>query len=139
MGGGGPRLPSAGVADDPSFDLDAAGLRSDGAAVTGSVETLARKLEDALPAATTVQRRSRRMFSKEKVVEAIDVQLGTVRYSLTLDGQRTQTSRAQEVRGIVLKREPLALDAWLAAITGDLREQATANAEARDALERLLA
>lgn len=127
------------MADDPSFDLDAAGLRSDGAALTGGVETLARKLEDALPAATTVQRRSRRMFSKEKVVEAIDVQLGTVRYSLTLDGQRTQTSRAQEVRGIVLKREPLGLDAWIAAITGDLREQAAASADARAALERLLA
>jgi hypothetical protein len=126
------------MSDEPSFDLDAAGLRADGAALTTNVEVLARKLEDALPAACVVQRRSKRLFSKDKVVEAIEVQLGTVRYALTLDGQRTEATRAQEVRGVVIKREPLELEAWVTAITDELREQAESSAQARAALDRLL-
>lgn len=126
------------MSDEPSFDLDAAGLRADGAALSTNVEVLARKLEDALPQACTVQRRSRRLFSKDKVVEGIAVQLGTVRYALAIDGQRTQATRAQEVRGVVIKREQLDLDAWVTAIAEELREQAQSSADARAALDRLL-
>lgn len=126
------------MSDEPSFDLDAAGLRADGAALSTNVEVLARKLEDALPQACTVQRRAKRLFSKDKVVEGIEVQLGTVRYGLTVDGSRTQATRAQEVRGVVIKREPLELGAWVDAIAGELRVQAQSSAEARAALDRLL-
>jgi hypothetical protein len=126
------------MSDEPSFDLDAAGLRADGAALTTNVEVLARKLEDALPAACVVRRRAKRLFSKDKVVEAIEVQLGAARYVLTLDGQRTEATRAQEVRGVVIKREPLELEAWVTAITDELREQAASSAQARAALDRLL-
>jgi len=47
-------------------------------------------------------------------------------------------SRAQEVRGVVIKREPLELDAWVDALTGQLRELAEGSAAARAALERLV-
>ncbi len=126
------------MSDEPTFDLDAAGLRADGAAVGTSVEVLAVKLEDALGPACVVQRRSRRLFSKEKVVEGMEVTLGTTRYALTVDGARVEATRAQEVRGVVIKREPLGLQDWLDALAGELREQAAGSAQARDALERLL-
>jgi hypothetical protein len=126
------------MTDEPSFDLDAAGLRADGAALGTSVEVLAVKLEDALGPACVVERRSRRLFSKDKVVEGLEVTLGTTRYTLTVDGAQVDATRAQEVRGVVIKREPLTLQAWLDALMGELRERATDSAQARAALERLL-
>lgn len=127
------------MSDEPSFDLDAAGLRSDGAALGTNVEVLAVKLEDALPSACVVSRRSKRFLSKDKVVEGIEVTLGTVRYALSVDGQRVEAFRAQEVRGVVIKREPLGLDEWVTGIADALREQAETSAQARAALDRLLA
>jgi hypothetical protein len=124
--------------DELSFDLDAAGLRADGPDLVVAVEVLARKLELSLPKATTVQRRSRRMFSKDKVVESIEVRLGTTRYGLTLDGEDVCADRQQEVRGVVIKREPLDVADWVGALTAQLREQAADSAEARTALERLV-
>ena len=99
---------------------------------------LARKLEISLPQSTTVQRRSKRMFSKDKVVESIEVRLGTTRYGLQVDGDHVDADRQQEVRGVVIKREPLEVADWVGALTAQLREQAADSAEARAALERLV-
>jgi hypothetical protein len=124
--------------DEPTFDLDAAGLRADGPELLAGVEVLARKLEISLPRATSVQRRSRRMFSKDKLVETIEVRLGTTRYGMRVDGDRVEADRQQEVRGVVIKREPLELGEWVGALEAQLREQAEDSAEARAALERLV-
>lgn len=126
------------VSGEASFDLAAAGIRVDGAELAVTVEVLARKLELALPHATRVTRRAKRFLSKEKVVEAIEVTLGERRYALQVRGREVDAARAQEVRGVVIKREPLALDAWVEALTGDLGEQAQTSASAREALARLL-
>lgn len=126
------------MTDEPTFDLDAAGLRADGPDLVVAVEVLARKLEDSLPRATTVQRRSKRMFSKDKVVASVVVRLGTTRYGLQLDGERVTADRQQEVRGVVIKREPLDVADWVGALEAQLREQAADSAEARLALERLV-
>ena len=123
---------------DRGFDLDAAELRLGGADVATGVEVLAAKLEAALPAVTTVRRRSRGFLSREKVVEEIEVALGDWRYGLRVDDGRVETSRQQAVRGVVIRREQLDLDAWLAALTADLREQARTSEQARAALERLV-
>jgi len=124
--------------DEPTFDLDAAGLRADGADLTVGIEVLARKLEDALPQATRVRRRSKRLFGGDKVVDSIEVRLGTTRYGLQVDGQSVTADRQQEVRGVVIKREALELADWVSALTGELREQAQDSAQARSALERLV-
>jgi hypothetical protein len=126
------------MTDEPTFDLDAAGLRADGPELLAGVEVLARKLELSLPRATTVQRRSKRMFSKDKVVASIEVRLGTTRYGVQVDGERVSADRQQEVRGVVIRREPLELGDWVGALEAQLREQATASAEARAALDRLV-
>jgi hypothetical protein len=124
--------------DEPTFDLDAAGLRADGADLLVGIEVLARKLEDALPQATRVQRRSKRLFGGDKVVESVEVRLGTTRYDLQVDGHRVTAARRQEVRGVVIKREPLEVADWVNALTGELREQAADSAQARSALDRLV-
>ena len=126
------------MTDEPTFDLDAAGLRADGPDLLAGVEVLARKLEISLPKATSVERRSRRMFSKDKVVAAIEVRLGTTRYGVQVDGERVSADRQQEVRGVVIKREPLELAEWVGALEAQLREQAADSADARAALERLV-
>jgi hypothetical protein len=123
---------------DDSFDLDASTLRADGADLSVYIEVLARKLEDALPAETDVRRRSKGFLSREKVVEIIAVSLGDRRYTLEREGRGVTASRAQQVRGVVIKREPLELDAWVAALTGQLSELAAGSATARTALERLV-
>jgi hypothetical protein len=126
------------MSDLPSFDLDAAGLRADGRDLTAGVDVLAVKLEAALPSQCHVERRSRSLFNREKVVEAIEVRLGEARYSLRLHRGRVETSRDKEVRGVVIKREALGLAEWVAGLEADLREQAETSAAARAALERLV-
>lgn len=123
---------------EPTFDLDAAGLRADGADLLVGVEVLVRKLEEALPQATRVQRRSKRLFGGEKVVRSAEVQLGTMCYGLRVDGERVVADRCQEVRGVVIKRERLELADWVNALTAQLREHATDSAQARTALQRLI-
>jgi hypothetical protein len=124
--------------DDRAFDLDAAGLRADGADLATAVEVLAAKLEAALPAQTAVRRRSRGLLSREKVLEEVEVELGEWRYALEMRRGRPEASRRQVVRGIVIRREALDLDAWLAALTAELREQAATSAQVRAALDRLV-
>lgn len=126
------------MADDPAFDLDAAGLRADGVDLATTVEVLASKLELALPAQTTVRRRSRRLLSRDKVVEAIAVSLGDWRYALEVGAGRPEAAREQAVRGIVIRREPLDLGAWVQSLTDELRAQAATSADARAALDRLV-
>jgi hypothetical protein len=126
------------MSDLPSFDLDAAGLRADGRDLTAGVEVLAVKLEAALPSECRVQRRARSLFNREKVVESIDVRLGDSHYELRQDRGRIDANRSKEVRGVVIKREPLALADWVAGLEAELREQAQTSAAARQALERLV-
>jgi hypothetical protein len=124
--------------DEQDFDLDAAGLRADGADLAAYAEVLAAKLEDALPAQTTVQRRSKRLFGGDKVVSAIGVRLGDARWALTVDGHRIDATREQEVRGVVIKREPLELEAWVQGLARELSAQAQTSEQARTALSTLL-
>jgi hypothetical protein len=126
------------MAEDSTFDLDAAGLRADGPELLAAVEVLARKLEISLPRSCFVQRRRPRMFSKERVVAEIVVSLGTTRYGLEVHGDDVRADRRQEVRGVVIKRESLAVADWIDALAAELREQAADSAEARAALERLV-
>ena len=130
-----PRYAQA-VAD--SFDLDAAGLRADGADVGAYVEALARKLEEALPAETVVKRRSKGLLSREKVVDTIEVTLGDSCYMLQRRGSGVDAARARAVRGVVIKREPVELQAWVGGLTAELRELAEGSSRARDAFDQLM-
>jgi hypothetical protein len=128
----------AAVPDEDSFDIAAAGLRADGSELSVAVEVLASKLEDALAAETRVVRRSKRLLSKDKRVERIDVNLGDWRFGLRAQDSSVECYRERRSGGIAIKREALSLDEWVAALTGELRGRAQQSARAREALTRLM-
>ncbi len=125
---------------EESFDLAAAGLRGDGAELASSVEVLAGKLEQALPGRTKVDRRGGGLLGRgTKRVRSIQVELGPCSYRLDYQDGRLQGFRERQSGGIAIRRETLGAEAWVGALTDDLREEAQRSAEARAALERLLA
>ncbi|HLM85459.1 MAG TPA: hypothetical protein VK272_04645 [Solirubrobacteraceae bacterium] len=127
------------MSDEDSFDLAAAGLRFDGTELAVSVEVLASKLEQALPGVALVERRGGGLLGRgEKRVRQVQVQLGSCCYQLAVNGARVEGFRERQVGGIAIKREPLDPNAWIAALTEDLRAEAERSAQARAALERLL-
>jgi hypothetical protein len=126
-------------ADERDFDLAAAGLRMDGADVAMSVQVLAAKLEQALPGQARVERSGGGLLGRgEKHVRRVKVEIGSCAYELAVDGSRVEGFRVRQSGGIAIKRESLDPDAWVAALTADLRVEAERSAEARAALEKLL-
>jgi hypothetical protein len=138
-----PLAPGAGsleaVSTEETFDLAAAGLRADGTDLRISVEVLASKLEQALPGQAHVERHGGGLLGRgEKHVRRVQVKLGSNRYQLNVDGGRIEGFRECEVGGIAIKREPLDPQAWVAALSEDLRAEAERSAQARESLQRLL-
>ena len=78
------------------------------------------------------------MLSREKRLESVEVQLGEETFVLSLAGERAKTSRAKTVRGVVIKRQELPLDAWLDALSDALSAEAQRSEAVRLSLERLL-
>jgi hypothetical protein len=125
--------------DSSAVDLDllAASLRSDSSDLTAFVESLAAKLEEAVPRRTRVERRRSGMFGP-KAVRRITVDLGDRRLELEYEAGVVQTSCSRLSGGIVLKREAFDADDWLAALSEALAAEARRSETTRKALERLL-
>ncbi len=119
------------------IDLVTAALRADVSDVRAFVEALAVKLEEALPGATTVERRRDGMFGP-KLVRRIALEASGQRLELRADGNSIQTRCAKTSGGIVLKNEEMPTDAWLRALSEALADQARTSQSTRQALERLL-
>jgi hypothetical protein len=127
------------MSEEEDFDLSAAGLRADGTDLRISVEVLASKLESSLPGRTRVERRGGGLLGRgEKRVRRLEVELGGCSYELMSSGERVECSRERRVGGISIKREPLDPDAWVAALTAELQEEAQRSGQAREALEKLV-
>jgi hypothetical protein len=122
------------------FDLIASSLRADARDLEGFFPALAARLEGAMPPGRArVQRKSRSLFNREKVVQAIEVDIADCTYTCARGGSAgVQATRRKVVRGIALSTEDLALDAWIDALSADLAAEAQASAEARERLERML-
>lgn len=124
---------------EETFDLAAAGLRSDGGDLRVSVEVLASKLESSLPGRCHVERHGGGLLGRgAKRVRRLTIDLGGSTYELDLSGERIEGFRGREVGGISIKREPLTPDAWIAALTAELQSEAQRSAQARSALQGLL-
>ena len=120
------------------LDLLAANLRADSGDVGAFVESLAAKLEEALPGRVKVQR-ARRGLTGRKSVRWIAVDCGGDRLELVRgEGDVIETRRARTSGGIVLKTEALDTDAWLSALGEALALEAQRSERTRQALERLL-
>jgi hypothetical protein len=122
-----------------SVDLDllAASLRADSGDLDAFVESLAVKLEEAIPKRVRVDRRKSGMFGP-KLVRQIQVDLADQRLELRAGTGSLETRRAKLSGGIVLKSEQLDTDAWLAALGGALADEARRSETTRQALQRLL-
>jgi hypothetical protein len=124
---------SAGV----DLDLLAASLRADSSDLSAFVESMAAKLEDAVPARVRVDRRRSGMFGP-KTVRSLSVDLDDRRLELRAERGAVQTRCARLSGGIVLKNEELETDAWLAMLSEALAAEAIRSEATRKALERLL-
>jgi hypothetical protein len=124
-------------ADPVDIDLLAASLRADAGDLGAFVESLAAKLEDAIPGKVRVDRRRSGGWRGPKLVHVINVDLGDQRLTLRC-GRSIETSRAKLSAGIVLKNEELDTDAWLAALGAALAAEARRSETTRQALQRLL-
>ncbi len=125
--------------DNAGVDLDllAASLRADSSDLSAFVESMAAKLEEAIPSRVRVDRRRAGMFGP-KAVRSVLVDLGDQRLELRHEGGAVQTRCARLSAGIVLKNEELEMDAWLAMLSEALAAEANRSEATRRALERLL-
>ena len=119
------------------LDLLAASLRADAGDVDAFVEAFAVKLEAALPGQVEAERRGG-LLGGRKRTRRIEVTLGDQRYELEVERGRVTCRRRSVVRGIALKTQELDLDAWIAALSQDLVEEADRSERGRQALARLL-
>ena len=124
--------------NDPGFDLVAASLRADTTDLNAFVEALAVKLEGALPDSVSVDRKGAGLLPREKRVRRISIGMDEARYDLERAGDSIQTSRCNEVRGIVIKSERLGLDEWIDALSRELMQRAQQSERSMLALQRLL-
>jgi hypothetical protein len=115
-----------------------ASLRADAGDAHAFLQALAVRLDGALPGQVEITRGGG-LFSREKAVKQIDLDLGEQRYSIAEEGRgRLRAQRVHVVRGIALKSDDLSVDTWLQSLAGDLTRLAETSSRAREALERLL-
>jgi hypothetical protein len=98
------------------------------------VEFLAGTLAHALPDAVTVERRG--LLGSGRVT-SVEVLLGQRQYELHVHHGRLETVVAQVVGGVVLRHDPVPVDAWIEGLLGDLDRAARQSEATRAALSRL--
>lgn len=125
-------------AESGSFDLFAASLRAELGDVNVFLESLAAKLEEALPNNVRVERARAGMFGP-KQVRRLMVDVGDEHLQLARDArQHLQAQRGRVSGGIVIKSEALEIDSWIEVLSRTLAAEAGRNEKTRQALERLL-
>jgi hypothetical protein len=125
------------AAPDLDFDLLAASLRADSSDVGAFLESLAVKLEEAVPGHVQVQRRRSGLFGGKRV-QTIAFDAGERRLDLRVQAGSLEARSARLSGGIVLKSEPIDTEAWLSALGEALAAEARRSEATRRALERLL-
>jgi hypothetical protein len=129
--------------DGLSLDLVTAALRADSADVAIYARVLTESLSEALPPGTVSIDRKRsasdRMRGRPGEVSGIVVRLGDQVMSLSVSRGQPAAEICREVRGVVLSRTPVPLHEWTAALASALVAHAERNAEAAEALRKLVA
>jgi hypothetical protein len=119
------------------LDLLAASFRADAADVSAFVESLAVKLEQAMPGQVRVYR-WRGGLRRPKRVHKIALDAGDLRLELRLEGGSIETSTSLLSGGVVLKTERVSVDEWISALSEAVAAEAQRSAITRQALEQLL-
>ncbi len=131
------------VPDGPSLDMVTAALRADSADVVIYARVLTKSLGEALPPEwVTVdwdRSMSDRMHGRPGQVAKITVRLGERVMTLGVQRGVPVAEICRQVRGVVLSREQVQLGAWAQELARALVAHAEQNAEAAEALRRLVA
>jgi hypothetical protein len=131
------------VPDGPSLDMVTAALRADSADLTIYTRVLTKSLSEALPPeCVTVdwdRSVSDRMRGRPGQVSKITVRLGERVMTLGVQRGAPVAEICSEVRGVVLSRQPVQMGVWAEELAKALVAYAEQNAEAAQALRRLVA
>ena len=132
----------AGEAGGPSLDMVTAALRADSADVAIYARVLTESLGQALPpGCVTVDRErsmSDRMRGRAGQVSKITVRLGERVMTLGVERGVPVAEICSEVRGVVLSRQQVQPGVWAQELARALVAHAEQNAEAAEALRRLV-
>ena len=129
--------------DDPlSLEMVTAALRMDSADVAVYARVLTKSLSEALPPEyVTVERErsmSDRMRGRPGEISKVAVRLGDQLMTLTVRDGKPAAEICREVRGVVLSRDNVPLQQWASALASALVVHAESNAQAAEALRRLV-
>ena len=139
-----PASPDPASSDDGlSLDMVTAALRADSTDVAIYARVLTQSLGEALPPDCVVVDRKQSMGDKLKgrpgEITKVAVQLGDQQLTLTVQHGRPVAEICRAVRGIVLSRQTVPLAEWTAVLAEGLVIRAQQNAEAAEALRRIVA
>ena len=119
-----------------------AALRMDSADVAVYTRVLTKSLSEALPPGyVTVERErsmSDRMRGRPGEISKVVVRLGDQLMTLAVKNGQPVAEICREVRGVVLSRENVPFQQWASALASALVEHAESNAQAAQALRRLV-
>ena len=128
--------------DALSLEMVTAALRLDSADVAVYARVLTKSLSEALPPGyVTVQRErsmSDRMRGRPGEVSKVAVRLGDQLMTLEVKNGQPAAEICREVRGVVLSRQNVPLQQWASALASALVQHAENNAQAAQALRRLV-
>jgi hypothetical protein len=128
--------------DGPSLDMVTAALRADSADVAIYARVLTESLGEALPPGCVTVDRDRsvsdRMRGRPGQVSKITVRLGEQVLTLGVQGGVPVAEVCKEVRGVVLSRQQVQPGVWAEELARALVTHAEQNAEAAQALRRLV-
>jgi hypothetical protein len=122
--------------ESTELELVSASLRADSKDIKTYLELLAEKLTATYPGQVRVEKRG--LLPGTKTVRRIVVLLGDDRYTIETDNWAITCLRSSMVRGVALKNDQLALDAWIDELSRSVVRQAEESEQGRLALERLL-
>lgn len=128
--------------DALSLEMVTAALRMDSADVAVYTRVLTKSLSEALPPGyVTVERErsmSDRMRGRPGEISKIAVRLGDQLMTLAVRNGQPAAEICREVRGVVLSRDDVPLQQWASALASALVVHAENNAQAAEALRRLV-
>jgi hypothetical protein len=129
-------------ADGPDLEMVTAALRADSADVAVYARVLTESLGGSLPPGVVTIERDRsvsdRMRGRPGEVSRITVRLGERVMSLAVRSGQPVAEVCREVRGVVLSRQPVQIQEWAAELARALMSYAEQNAQAAEALRKLV-
>jgi hypothetical protein len=129
-------------AESPDLEMVTAALRADSADVAVYARVLTESLGESLPPGCVTIERDRsvsdRMRGRPGTVSRITVRLGERVMSLAVRNGEPAAEICREVRGVVLSRQPVPVQEWAAELARTLVGYAEQNAQAAEALRKLV-